>query len=85
MPHAFTGIVTAGLLTPSSSSISIIEIAKFNPSDAVFWNVTTPMTSPLVFTSGPPLLPGLTAASVCIIVDLQEQLISNRIPTDEQR
>jgi peptide deformylase len=50
-----------------SMSVLACSIAIANPSDSAerSFNVVMPTTWPLASTSGPPLLPGLIAASVC--------------------
>ena len=57
-----TKLSTTGLMT-------FIGIAKPIPSAEVIFIVFIPITAPLIFTSGPPLFPGLIVASVCIKSD----------------
>ena len=53
---------------PPASSGRAYSAATANPSDSACapnFNVVTPRTRPDVSSNGPPLLPGLMAASVC--------------------
>ena len=61
--HARSG--HRGSARPATCIAVLLEIAKAMPCAGLMTAVFTPMTCAAVFTSGPPELPGLRAASVC--------------------
>ena len=64
LPHWLESVDTLVGLVPDHASLYLLELypnAPLRDEMAVF----TPITSPCRFSSGPPLLPGLIAASVC--------------------